>query len=92
MVDYRHSRYKRRQRIMLCGISLVWTSIALYVNMGDAGRPFRTEDKRPFPSEVLRGVSVGRPSRAMASPRAIFSGGFGAARGRSISTSQASSG
>jgi hypothetical protein len=51
MVDYRHSRYKRRQRILLRGISLVWTSIALYVNMGDAGRPFRTEDKIPFPSE-----------------------------------------
>jgi hypothetical protein len=51
MVDYRHSRYMRRQRTWLRGISLVWTSIALYVNMGDAGRPFRTEDKIPFPSE-----------------------------------------
>jgi hypothetical protein len=49
MVDHRHSRHQHRRRMLLRGIWLVWASIALHVNMGDAGRPFRTEDNDTVP-------------------------------------------
>lgn len=49
MVADAHSRRRPCQRKALCGIWLVWVSIAVHANMGEAGRPFRTEDNATVP-------------------------------------------
>ena len=184
MIADRIPIHRRRGRQWLHSIWLVWVGLALHVDVGEAGRPFRTEDNATVPlgsfelelaadlaydgsdrglvfpllslkagvtDRVEIGVETGyqfvkiegthndgftetalkakvrfydgagvlpaigatvglilstadrdidpsgdllfaRPSRTMASPRAVLSGGFGAARGRSISTSWSSSG
>ena len=49
MIADRVSRHRRRERKWLRGIWLVWVGLALHVDVGEAGRPFRTEDNVTVP-------------------------------------------